>query len=262
MKTELEYTMAEQMIVSAAREIKDGDSIYTGVGLPQVAVLLAQFSHAPHMTLFLETGIARSRPCRVGRGVDTPDAQYMADMLTDVLYVNCLAQRGLFDLGFLGGGQIDRYGNINATCIGDYRNPVMRFPGPGGATEVASFCHKIIVILMQKKQRFPERVDFISAPGYLDGKPGSREKLGLLRGTGPTKVITNLGIYSFVEGEMVLESVHAKAGVTLEDVRANIGWDIKIASRLEETVPPTDQEMALLHRIDPNREYITGGTVL
>lgn len=260
MKTEFDYSMAEQMIVSAAREIRDGDLIYTGVGLPQVAVLLAQISHAPHLTVFLETGIVRTQPCTIGRGVDTPDAQHMADMLTDVCYVNCVAQRGLYSLGFLGAGQIDRYGNINGTCIGDYRNPTMRFPGPGGSTEVASFCHRIIVILIQKKQRFPERVDFISAPGYLDGKPGSREREGLLRGTGPTKVITNLGIYSFVEREMVLDSVHRD--ITMEDIRANLSWDIKVAEDLKETLPPTDEEMSLLYRIDPKREYITGGTVL
>lgn len=260
---ETEYNIAEQMIVSAAREIKDGDIIYAGVGMPNVAVLLAKFSHAPNATVFYETGIIRTDPCILGLGVDTLPTQYMSDKLTDVLYINSLAQRGFFTLGFLGGGQIDRYGNVNTNCTGPYSNPSLRFPGSGGGCDIASLCRNVIVVIDQKRYRFPERVDFVSAPGYLDGKPGSREKVGLLPGTGPTRVVTNLGIYSFREGEMVLESIHSRAGVTLEDIRSNTGWDVRVSDDLKETAPPTGEELLLLReRVDPEQKFIKGKLVL
>ncbi len=258
-----DYTIKEQMIVSAAREIKDHDLIYAGVGLPNVAVLLAKFGHAPNATIVFETGIIRTEPCILGLGVDTLPTQHQADMLTDVLYVNSLAQRGFFTVGFLGGGQVDRYGNINSTCTGDYSKPSLRFPGSGGGCDIASLCKNVIIVIDQKKYRFPERVDFISAPGYLDGRPGSRERIGLPAGTGPAKVVTNLGIYSFQDGEMVLDSIHSAAGVTLDDVKANTGWDIRVSGNLEETAPPTEEELGLLrNRVDPEQKFIKGKLVL
>ena len=257
------YTIAEQMIVSASREIRDGDVIYAGVGIPNVAVLLAKFSHAPNATVFYETGIIRTDPCILGLGVDTLPTQYMSDKLTDVLYINSLAQRGFFSIGFLGGGQIDRYGNVNSNCTGDYSNPSLRFPGSGGGCDIASLCRNVIVVIDQKKYRFPERVDFVSAPGYLDGKQGSRDKAGLMPGTGPAKVVTNLGIYSFRDGEMVLDSIHSKAGITLEDIRSNTGWDLRVSEGLQETAPPSDEELRLLReRVDPEGKFIKEKLVL
>lgn len=259
----MEYNIKEQMIVAAAREIKDDDIIYAGVGLPNVAVLLAKFRQAPNATIFFETGIVRTEPCVLGIGIDTLSTQYRADMLTDILYVNSFAQRGFFSLGFLGGGQIDRYGNINATCTGGYRRPTLRYPGSGGGCEIASLCKNVIVVIDQKKIRFPERVDFITAPGYLDGNPGAREEAGLLPGTGPVKVVTNLGIYGFQDREMVLQSIHSRAGVTMEDIRANTGWDIRIADDLKETAPPTEEELEVLReRVDPDKKFITERLVL
>jgi glutaconate CoA-transferase, subunit B len=258
-----DYTVAEQMIVAASREIRDSDIIYTGVGLPNIAGLLAKLSHAPRATIVFETGIVRTTPCNLGLGVDSLHSHYMADMLTDVLWVNSFAQRGFFTIGFLGGGQVDRHGNVNSTCIGDYRNPTMRFPGAGGGCDIASLCKNVIILLEQKKPRFPERVDFISAPGYLDGKAGSREAIGLPPGTGPVKVITNLAVYSFCEREMVLESIHSQAGVTLEQIRANVGWDIRIGRDIKETKPPTGEELTLLRtKIDPEKRFIRGRNVL
>jgi glutaconate CoA-transferase, subunit B len=257
------YTIKEQMIVSAARYIKDSDIIYAGVGLPNVAVLLAKLTHAPNATVVYETGIIRTEPCVLGLGVDTLPTQYLSDMLTDVLYVNSFAQRGFFTIGFLGGGQIDRYGNINSNCTGDYSRPSLRFPGSGGGCDIASLCKNVMVVIDQKKFRFPARVDFISAPGYLDGKEGDREKRGLLPGTGPTRVVTNLGIYSFREGEMVLESIHSKAGVTLEDIRENTGWDMRVSDDVKETEPPSKDELTVLReRVDPEMKFIKGKLVL
>jgi glutaconate CoA-transferase subunit B len=261
--TKVGYTIKEQMIVSAARHIQDTDIIYAGVGLPNVAVLLAKLTHAPNATVFYETGIIRTEPCVLGLGVDTLPTQYLSDMLTDVLYVNSFAQRGFFTIGFLGGGQIDRYGNIDSNCTGDYSQPSLRFPGSGGGCDIASLCKNVMVVIEQKKFRFPARVDFISAPGYLDGKEGDREKRGLLPGTGPTRVVTNLGIYSFREGEMVLESIHSKAGVTLEDVRENTGWDIRVSDDVKETEPPSEDELTVLReRVDPEMKFIKGKLVL
>lgn len=263
MMADLRYSIKEQMIVSAAREIRDTDAIYAGVGLPNVAVLLAKLRQAPNASIFYETGIIRTKPCVLGLGVDILPTQYMADMLGDVLYINCFAQRGFFTLGFLGGGQIDRFGNINATCVGDYRKPSLRFPGTGGGCDIACLCRNVIVVIDQKRHRFPERVDFISAPGYLDGKKGSREKVGLIPGTGPIKVVTNLGIYSFREGEMMLESIHTGAGVTLEDVRNNTGWEILVSDDLKETLPPTDDELLVLReKVDAEKKFLKGALVL
>jgi glutaconate CoA-transferase subunit B len=261
--SDVRYNIAEQMIVSASREIRDGDVIYAGVGIPNVAVLLAKFSHAPNATVFYETGIIRTDPCILGLGVDTLPTQYMSDKLTDVFYINSLAQRGFFSIGFLGGGQIDRYGNVNSNCTGDYSNPSLRFPGSGGGCDIASLCRNVIVVIDQKKYRFPERVDFVSAPGYLDGKQGSRDKAGLMPGTGPAKVVTNLGIYSFRDGEMVLDSIHSKAGITLEDIRSNTGWDLRVSEGLQETAPPSDEELRLLReKVDPEGKFIKGKLVL
>jgi len=260
---ERNYTISEQMIVSAAREIKDNDVIYAGVGLPNVAVLLAKFGHAPNATIVFETGIIRTEPCVLGLGVDILPAQYLSDMLTDIVYINSLAQRGFFTVGFLGGGQLDRYGNINSTCTGNYLKPSLRFPGSGGGCDIASLCKNVVIVIEQKKHRFPERVDFITAPGYLDGKQGSRERMGLPAGTGPAKVVTNLGIYSFHEGEMILESIHSGAGVTLEEIKTNTGWDIRVSDDLEETVPPTEEELSMLReKVDPGQKFIRGKLVL
>lgn len=260
---QIDYTIKEQMIVSAAREIKDQDIIYAGVGLPNVAVLLAKFSHAPNATIVYETGIIRTEPCILGLGVDTLSTHYLSDMLTDVFYVNSLAQRGFFTIGFLGGGQIDRYGNINSTCTGDYLMPSLRFPGSGGGCDIANLCKNVIVVIEQKRARFPAKVDYVTGPGYLDGKEGSRERLGLPPGTGPTKVVTNLGVYFFHQGEMVLDSIHSGAGITLEEVRANTGWDLQVSDDLKATVPPTKEELRLLReKVDPEQKFIKGKLVL
>lgn len=257
------YTIKEQMIVSAARVIRDDDVIYAGVGIPNVAVLLAKFSHAPNATVIYETGIIRREPCTLGLGVDVLPTQYLSDMLTDVFYINTLAQRGFFTVGFVGGGQVDRYGNINSTCTGDYANPSLRFPGSGGGCDIASLVANVVVVIEQKPFRFPERVDFISAPGYLDGSPGAREKAGLRPGTGPSKVVTNLGIYSFSDGEMVLDSIHSEAGVTLGDVTQNTGWQVRVSDGLKATMPPTKDELTLLRtRVDPELKFLKGKLVL
>lgn len=257
------FTVAEQMIVAAAREIRDGDVVYTGVGLPTVAAFLAKLSHAPGATIVFETGIIRSVPCELPFGVDTLATQARADMIADVFYVNALAQQGRMTIGFLGGGQVDRWGNVNSTAIGDYRNPALRFPGTGGGCDIGSLCANVVIVMMQKRRRFPERVDFVSSPGYLDGRPGSRERAGLPPGTGPVRVITNLAIYGFEDREVVLQSVHGAAGVTVEQVRQEVSWDLRVAPEVGETAPPTAGELRLLREVvDPTQRFLRGELIL
>ena len=229
------YSPAEQMIVAGAREIRNSDVLVAGVGFPQLSVLLAQLSHAPKATVVFESGIVRTSPCGITRGIDTLQGQSMADMLTDVLTISCLAQQGFFTLGFLGGGQVDRHGNINGTAVGDYRNPTVRFPGPGGSTDIASFCKRTVIILNQKKQRFPERVDYLTSPGYLDGSPGEPRKDRASQGNRTRKGDHRSRDLFLLRRRNGIECIHAGIGVTPEDIRNNTGWEIRIADNVRET---------------------------
>ena len=238
-----DYTTADQMVISAARQIKNSDTVYVGVGLPMQAGVLAKNFHAPSSTIIIENGIVRASLFPLPRATDTLGSQSYAEQLSGLFYVNCLAQAGYITTGFMGGGQIDRYGNVNDTAVGDYRNPIHRWPGSGGGNDVMSFCGRTIVILEQSKRRFLEKVDFNTCPGYLDGKPGRREEIGLRPNTGPVSVITDMAIYTFVNREMTVKSVHTGCSVTLDQVKAELSWDVKVAKDLTDTEPPTVEEM-------------------
>lgn len=255
----MQYSLTEQMIVVAARLLKDGEVVYTGVGLPTVATLLAKLTHAPNLTIIFETGIIRTEPCPLPQGVDTLPSQTHADKLSDAFYINTLAERGFVNVGFVGAGQIDRHGNINSTCSGPYCQPAFRLPGGGGACDITSFCQGWVAILRQKKVRFPVRVDFVTGPGYLDGTPGARERAGLSPGTGPRKVITDMGVFTFVDGELTLESVHTRAGVTRETLRQNTGWDLRELPEVSDTPEPTPEEIDILrHQIQNGAPAVAG----
>ena len=246
------YTATDQMVISAARQIKNDDVVYVGVGLPMLASLFAKNSHAPDCNIVIENGTIRNFIFDLPRATDSLPVHYLADQLTGLANVNYLGQSGYINIGFLGAGQVDRYGNCNDTSIGDYYNPVHRWPGSGGGNDVMSFCKATTVILRQSKQRFPEKVDFNTCPGYLDGKPGQREAIGLPGDNGPAAVITNLGIYGFDNGEMILKSVHAGVGVTVDKVKGEIGWDLKVSPDLKDTDPPTKEELDIFrNKVDP-----------
>lgn len=247
-----EYTAVDQMIISASRQIVDGDVIYTGVGFPIEAAVLAKNLHAPHCTIILENGIVRSSYFRLPYTTDTMESQLLAEQLTGLGYVNCLAQAGHITLGLMGGGQVDRYGNVNDHVVGDYYKPVHRWMGSGGANDLMSFCRRTTIILEQSKRRFPEKVDFNTCPGYLDGKPDQRGEVGLPNDNGPYSVVTNLGTYSFENNEMTLKSVHASCGITVGKVKEELGWDIKVSDDFQETEPPTEEELRVY------REKIVG----
>ncbi len=253
------YSATDQMVVAAAHQLKDDDIVYVGTGITVAAILLAKYTHAPNCTVIMENGLVRDSLFPLPFATDSLGTQTMADQLTSQLNVMCLGQSGHIGVGFIGAGQIDRYGNVNDTVVGDYFKPVHRWPGSGGANDIMSFCKRTIIVTMQSRRRFPEKVDFVTCPGYLDGKPGRREEIGLRPDTGPSTVITNLGIYAFEKGEMVLKSIHAGVGVTLEQIKAEVGWDLKVSSDLQETEPPTMEEMLLFRQaVDPNKIWSGG----
>jgi glutaconate CoA-transferase subunit B len=239
------YTALEQMMVCGARQIEDGDALYVGVGFPMVACWLAKGTHAPNAAIVHENGIIRMTPPPDGKSAGSM-AMQAGHMLVSTLNVNCMLANGFCNKGFLGCGQVDRHGNINSTAVGDYHNPIHRWPGSGGANDVMTYSPYTILILEQSRRRFLERVDFLTSPGYFDGLPGQREQNGLPQNTGPRVLVSNMGIYRFVDGEMVLISYHGDLGITIDDVRRETGWDLKVAADVRITEPPTEKELDVL----------------
>ena len=247
------FSLTELMVCQAARQLRDGEVVFVGIGLPNLACNLARRLHAPKLTLIYESGAVGADPQRLPISIGDPS------LVTDSLGVFSMfdvfsfyLQRGLIDVGFLQGVQIDRFGNLNTTVIGDYQQPQVRLPGSGGACEIAILAKRVFVIAPQSKRSFPERVDFITSPGFVDGAEG-RSRLGL-PGAGPVMVITNLGCYEFADGEMMLTSLHS--GCTVEQVGQNTGWDVRISSQLTTTEVPTDEELLHLRELDPAHLFI------
>ncbi len=252
-----DYNAIEMMIVAAARNLEDGRSVGVGTGAPCAAAMLAQKTHAPNLAIMFEAGgiapLLPTMPISVG------DSRtfYKAVMASGMCDIMEISQRGMVDYTFLGGAQIDMYGNLNSTVIGDWRKPKVRFPGSGGANDFASFCWKIMVITPQDAKRFVPKVNFITSPGYLDG-PGARERAGLPANTGPYKVITNMAVLGYDEEtkRMCIESIHQ--GRTLEEIQENCGFELLKAKEVVKTPPPTKEELEILrNKVDPKR-YIIG----
>jgi glutaconate CoA-transferase subunit B len=252
------FTRAEMMIVAAARELAGQRVCFVGVGLPNIACNLAQRTVAPALELVYESGVFGARPARLPLSIGDPTIVTGATATTGMfeLFAYYL-QGGLVDVGFLGAAQIDRFGNINTTVIGDYANPTVRLPGSGGACEIAINAHQVFVIMRQSPRSFVEKIDFRTSPGNLGGGADAartRRTQGWL-GRGPSVVVTDLGIHRFTEkGEMRLESVHP--GATLHEVRAAMGWDPIIADPLPTTPAPTAEELRLIREeLDPLGAY-------
>ncbi len=239
------YTLSELMVVAAAREIRDGEVVFAGMRLPLLAFQLAQLTHAPNAVGIFELGILRDAPATEPIfTMGDPPNQCGALWLGDMLGVMSLLQRGHVDLSFIGGAQLDRFGNLNTTYVGG-----TRLPGSGGACDLASLGRRHIIIMAHEQRRFVERVDYVTSPGFGDGRDW-RRRVGL-PGGGPSAVITTLGVLRFDEqsGEMVLASCHP--GVAVEKVRANTGWPLRVAGDVRETQPPAESELATLRRLDP-----------
>jgi glutaconate CoA-transferase subunit B len=250
-----EVTSSELMVIVAARELKDRETVLVGVGIPNLAANLAMKLQAPHLNMVYESGAVGSNPTRMPLSIGDPclvtGAKSVCSMYEQFAYY---LQGGRIDVGFLGGAQIDKYGNINSTVIGQYAAPKVRLPGSGGACDIASNVKKIIVITPHEKRRFVEKVDFRTSPGFIDGKEHWKQLK--LHGGGPFAVITNLCTMKFDEitGEMTVVSLHP--GVTLDKVQENTPWKLKVAERLEETPAPTDMEIAKLRALDPAKIYL------
>jgi acyl CoA:acetate/3-ketoacid CoA transferase beta subunit len=245
------YTLTEMMIVAASRLLEDGKTVFTGTGMPILAALLAKLTHAPNLVICYEAGgMGPERPPTIPISVGDSMTTYKAIMAASLDYVMTFIQAGYGEFAFLGAAQIDMYGNINTTVIGPYEKPKVRLPGSGGANDFGSLCWRTIILMRQDKQRFVERVDYITTPGYLTG-PGARERAGLPRNTGPWRVVTQLGVYGFDEKDkrMTLLSVHP--GVSIKDVQENSSFPIKIPERVEVTPEPTDEELRVLRSLDP-----------
>lgn len=251
---EPDYTHSELMTINAARLLCDGDVVFVGVGLPNLACNLAQRTHAPNLYMIYEAGVIGSRPQRLPLSIGDPTLVSGAAAVCSMYDIFTLyLQRGNVDVGFLGGAQIDRFGNINATVIGDYAHPKVRLPGSGGSMEIAGWANRCYIITPHQKRRFPEKVDFATSAGFLDGR-ARREAAGV-RGGGPQAVVTNLGFLEPDEnGELVLTALHP--GVTVEDVQANTGWALKVAAKLRVTEPPTEDELRLVRELDPQNIYL------
>jgi glutaconate CoA-transferase, subunit B len=251
----MDFTPSELMAVSGARELEDRQVVAVGLGLPVVASFLAKKTHAPNMTILFEIGVIDPEPVHCGVGLADPRVWYRAKSLSsfaDIL--GTVLHRGRVDVGFLGGLEIDQYGNLNATLVGDPRGKFRHINGGGGANDIASSAQKTIFIMRQEERKFREKVSFITSPGYIKGGD-SREKAGL-RG-GPSRVITDRAIFGFdpETKKMALISIHP--GNTLEDVLATMGFRPLIPKQIPFTEPPTPEQLRLIREeIDPGRMYM------
>lgn len=254
--SEASFSPAELMIVNAARLLKNGDVVFVGVGQPNLACNLAKRTHAPDLVMIYEAGVIGAEPSRLPLSIGDPTLVSGALSVVSMydIFANYL-QRGNVDVGFLGGAQIDKFGNINATVIGgDYQHPKVRLPGSGGAQEISAWANRCYIMTPHQKRRFPEKVDFLTSAGYLQGGD-ERERIGL-RGKGPVAVVTDLGFLEPDEkGELVLTALHP--GKTVEMAHENTGWALKVAANLRFTEPLTQDELRILHEeLDPTGIYL------
>jgi glutaconate CoA-transferase subunit B len=250
------YSESELLTVMAARRLYDGASVFAGVGLPLLAAVMARRTHAPRLMIVVEGGIfdPEMLPGRLPISTNEMRDAHRATMLAGITDTFLYAQRGFLDIGFIGGAQVDRFGNVNSSVIGPYDQPKVRLPGSGGANDIASLCREVMVVTPHEKRRFVPRVDFITSPGFVDGED-SRKAAGLHFGK-VSRVITSLGILGFEERSrsMRLEAVHP--GVTVEAVQDATGFELIIPEQVPTSEPPTEAELALLRTLDPDRRYL------
>jgi glutaconate CoA-transferase subunit B len=250
------YNPSELLICTAARLMEDHTTAFIGTGIPMLAAALAQRMHAPNLVMVFEFGgtgaILDELPLAVG-GESTFHRALSASGLSDIVET---AQRGFIEYGFLGGAQIDPYGNLNSTVIGDHDHPKARLPGSGGGNDVGSHCWRTIAIMIHDRRRFVEKVDFLTTPGYLTG-PGAREASGLPPGTGPYRVVSNLGIMGYhpLSKRMMLLATHPS--ITVGQILDQTGFELLVADQVEENPPPSAEELRLLREeIDKDRLYV------
>jgi glutaconate CoA-transferase subunit B len=250
----MNYTLREMMTIMAAREICDGDIVFCGTGISLVAAMAAKYITAPNSIIFFETGAIDSELEEIPMSVADPRVMYSAASNGGLLEAFATMQNRITGdrvIGILGAAQIDKYGNLNSTAIGDYFRPIARFSGSGGACDVASFVPRYLIFMQHEKRKFPKKVDYLTSPGYLDG-PGAREKAGLMPG-GPTAVITNLGLMRFDDVSKEMYLAHYYPGTTPQKILENMEFEVDISQATEAT-PPTENELKILREeVDPHK---------
>jgi glutaconate CoA-transferase, subunit B len=251
------FTPSELLAVMGSRQLRDDTTVFAGVGVPLLAAALAQQRHAPKLTMVIEGGIIgpQIRPGRLPVSTNEMRAAHRAQMLPGITDTFLFAQRGFLDYGFMGGAQIDQYGNINTSVVGsDYWKPKVRLPGTGGANDIASLCREVIILTAHEKRRFVAKVDFVTSPAWLGGD-GSRRRAGLLFG-GVSRVVTTLGVFGFEPDtrRMRIEAMHP--GVTAQQIRDNTGFPLGEAPSIAVTEPPSEDELAMLRALDPERRFL------
>jgi len=246
-----DYTPQELMVAVASREISDGDLVFVGMRLPILAYAVARNAHAPGARGLFEVGLMRDQPAAgfLGTMGDPPNVAG-ALWATRMSNVMALMAQGHVDLGFIGGAEVDRFGNLNTSYVGDPVRPQVKLPGSGGGADIAILSRRWVTLMSHERRRLVERVSFITSPGYGDGTPYWRKQNGLLGG-GPAAIITTLCVFRFPEGggEAHLASVHP--GHSVDEVRAETGWDLKLAERVSETAQPTESELTAIRHFDP-----------
>ena len=250
------YNPNELLICTASRLMPDNTTAFIGTGIPMLAASLAQKMHAPNLVAIFEFGgtgaILDDLPLAVGER----RTFHRAVAASGILDIVETAQRGFVEYGFLGGAQIDPYGNLNSTVIGDHDKPKVRLPGSGGGNDVGSHCWRTIAIMRHDSRRFVEKVDFITTPGYLDG-PEAREKAGLPPGTGPYRVVTTLAVMGYHPESKRMMLLATQPGVTIEQVLENTGFELLLADEIESSPAPTDEDLRLLRdEVDKDKYYI------
>jgi glutaconate CoA-transferase subunit B len=244
------------MVAVAARELRDGEVVFVGIGLPNLACNLARLTHAPNLVMIYESGAVGARPERLPLSIGDPSlvtGSLMICGMADVFQL--LLQGGHIEVGFLGGAQVDRYGNINTTVVGDYARPRVRLPGSGGAPEIAIHARRTLVISRLDSRVFPKRVDFITSPGHRS-RSGRRADLGM-PGAGPVRVITDRGTLSANPDTGELELDARYPGTSVDDIRSRVGWHLVVRESLRVVMPPTSQELRLLRDVvDPKRRFL------
>jgi glutaconate CoA-transferase subunit B len=252
----MDFTPSEMMVTSAARELRDGEVVFVGIGLPNLACNLARLTHAPNLVMIYESGAVGARPERLPLSIGDPSlvtGSLMICGMADVFQL--LLQNGRIEVGFLGGAQVDRYGNINTTVVGNYEHPKVRLPGSGGAPEIAIHAKRTLVIARLDKRAFPERVDFITSPGHR-ARGGTRRELKM-PGAGPVRVITDRGTLAANPGTGELELESVVPGASIDDIRGGVGWDLVVREPVRSVAPPTPDELRLLREVvDPRRYFL------
>ena len=246
------WTASEVMTVAAARSLRDGVTVFVGIGIPSTAANLARLTSAPGVVLIYESGTIGSKPPRLPLSIGDGILAETADALAPVPEIFAYwLQAGRIDVGFLGAAEIDRFANVNTTVIGSYERPTVRLPGAGGAPEIAACCGEVVVIVRHSLRTFVERVGFVTSLGYGRGA-GDREAAGT-RGQGPTLVVTDLGLLAPDPATCELTLVAIHPGVSVEQVRAHTGWALRVSPDLVGTEPPTAEELAVLRKLEATK---------